>query len=82
MTIELGQNAFAALNLLRDQAKVREITLDTYLQRLAESGGNGVVNTQLSVAELERYLDDLAAGPSLTPLPGDFSQADIYAEHD
>ena len=37
----------------------------------------------VSVAQLERLLEELSAGlPNLPPLPHDFSRADLYDDHD
>jgi hypothetical protein len=35
-----------------------------------------------TLAEFERLLNELAAGPPLPVLPADFSRADIYDDHD
>jgi hypothetical protein len=36
----------------------------------------------LSDEEFEFLLDELAKGPKASPLPADFSRADIYTDHD
>jgi hypothetical protein len=75
---------------LREKAGRHGQTLESYLQQLAEhdageSNSTGPVGTSgppLSEAEFERLLDELSEGPTLPRLPGDFSRADIYADHD
>lgn len=62
-------------------------TLEAYLEQLAENdvgGMNGVPapTAELSIAEFDSLLDDLAAGRRLPHLPEDFSRVDIYADHD
>lgn len=36
----------------------------------------------LADSGFETLLDELTFGPGLSPLPADFSRADIYADHD
>jgi hypothetical protein len=83
---------------LREKAERAGLTLEGYLQRLAEIAiANGTTTTlagdsdqppryisdpRPTPAEFERLLGDLAAGPALPVLPADFSRADIYDDHD
>jgi hypothetical protein len=83
---------------LLHQANQVGLTLEVYLQRLAERAVvNGtppspgeesvelpkyISNPMPTQAELERLLGDLAAGPALPVLPADFSRANIYDDHD
>ena len=62
-------------------------TIEAYLEGLAEDevhGRNGHEDwsSELSVADFEHLLDELAAGPTLPQLPDDFSRADIYTDVD
>jgi hypothetical protein len=74
--------------ILREKATRSGLTLESYLQRLADreaQAGNGTPHPgdDLSPEEFERCLDELSEGlPPLTSLPEDFSRADIYGEHD
>jgi uncharacterized protein (DUF1778 family) len=74
------------------ERKLREVaahlgqTLEAYLEQLAEQNA-GIApapspTQELSDEEFERLLDQLSEGPTLPPLPADFSRADIYADHD
>ena len=66
--------------LIRSEAQKRGVSVDEYLRALAEA--TAVANeTQLSEAEVDRILDELAAmGKDLPALPKDFSREDIYSE--
>jgi hypothetical protein len=76
---------------LREKARLSGLSLETYLQELAErdaAGGNGsppsppTAEAQ-SLDEFERQLDELSAGlPALPILPAALSRADVYGEHD
>jgi hypothetical protein len=69
---------------LREKAARTGLTVETYLQQVAEREAAGPADrsNDLSADEFERALDDLAAGPPLPSLPADFSRADIYTDHD
>ncbi|MFO0807575.1 MAG: hypothetical protein U0746_03045 [Gemmataceae bacterium] len=82
MMIEIEEQTAAALDMLREQAAARELSLEAYLKLLADAGGNGSPRVALSAAETDHFLDELSAGETLPVLPADFSRADIYAEHD
>jgi hypothetical protein len=41
----------------------------------------GPAMAPVSDEEFERLLDEVSAGPTLPPLPRDFSRADIYGDH-
>lgn len=65
--------------LIRNGAKKRGVSVDEYLRALAES--TETTETELSEAEVDKILDELAAmGKDLSPLPQDFSREDIYSE--
>jgi predicted DNA-binding antitoxin AbrB/MazE fold protein len=42
----------------------------------------GIEFATLSDDEFDRLLDELASGPTLSPLPVDFSRLDVYTDHD
>ncbi len=64
---------------LLDQAQARGLSLDQYLELLAESQ-TSLSGPRISANELERLLDaEATAGPSYD---GTYSRADIYADHD
>jgi len=76
---------------LREKARLSGLSLETYLQELAErdaTGGNGTPAVSpgaeaQSLDEFERLLDELSAGlTSLPVLPADLARADLYGEHD
>jgi hypothetical protein len=72
---------------LREKAALAGQTLETYLEQLAQNdagdkGGALASSGQLSDEEFDQLLDALSAGPTLAPLPADFSRADIYTDHD
>lgn len=65
--------------VLLAQAQARGLSLDQYLELLAES--QTLLNEpRISADELERLLDaESTAGPAYD---GTYSRADIYADHD
>jgi len=66
--------------LIRKEAKKRGVSVDEYLRALAETTAIPI-ESELSEAEVEKILDELAAmGKDLSPLPEDFSREDIYSE--
>jgi hypothetical protein len=75
---------------LREKASLRGKSLESYIQELIQeealaTNGTapGLAATRLSVAELDRSLDELSADlPSLPRLPSSLSRADIYGQHD
>ena len=69
---------------LRANAARAGLTVEAYLRRLAERDAAGATDPtgNLSAAEFDRLLDELAAGPRLPSLPADFSRADVYDGHD
>jgi hypothetical protein len=75
---------------IRERASREGKSLESFLQDLVAQAALGANGADLApspnnppIAELDRWLDDLAAGlPSLPTLPADFSRADLYAEHD
>jgi hypothetical protein len=73
--------------LLREKASRRELTLESYLEQLAEREAEADTpptdqQRPLTDAEFDRLLDELSAGPRQPHLPADFSRADIYFDHD
>jgi hypothetical protein len=72
---------------LREQANLAGQTLEVYLAQLAEHAARQTNGTTASTGslgdeEFDRLLDELATGPTLPHLPGDFSRAEVYADHD
>jgi hypothetical protein len=72
---------------LREKAGCRELTLERYLEHLAERDAEAQAlpteqERQVSDSEFDRLLDELSSGPRLPHLPVDFSRADIYSDHD
>jgi hypothetical protein len=75
--------------MLRDKASRHGQTLEMYLEQLAEREAKADAPPtdqwrQLTDTEFDRLLDELSPGPGLrlSPLPVDFSRADIYSDHD
>jgi hypothetical protein len=82
VTIDLDSNTEQRL---RAKAILSGQTLEAYLEQLAGQdarGQNGSMASPLSDEEFDRLLDDLSTGPAMPVLPGDFSRADLYADHD
>lgn len=64
------------------KAESTGISVDSLLKSLLDSA-DLTPPVAVTLDELDRILDDLAAGPNdLPPLPADFSRADIYLDHD
>ncbi len=83
VTITLSAQVHAELAA---RAAQRGETLEAYLVRLAQSDGVGEnpaasLPGGLSDEHFEKFLDELAAGPTGVHLPPDFSRSDIYADH-
>ena len=74
----------ATEDTLRAKASRSGLSVEAYLRQLAERDAAvvSVPADEPSVAEFERLLDELAAGPPLPSLPADFSRANIYQSHD
>ena len=75
--IEIEERTAAAL---RAQAKARDLSLDAFLRRIAETAAPINSTPMLALSDIERSIDELAT-ESLV-LPASFSRADIYADHD
>lgn len=75
--VEIAEHTVAAL---RDQANARDLSLDAFLQRIAEAAAPINSAPTMTWAEIERSIDELATESPV--LPGAFSRADIYADHD
>jgi hypothetical protein len=65
-------------HMLMAQASARGMTLEAYLQLVAERG-SASEQASLSVAEVDRLIDE-ASVPG--PVEGTYSRAEIYREHD
>ena len=81
MTVELDEKTARMLDTLRTKASARQMTLDAYLLWLLSTGEASTTAGDISTADFERLLDELAL-PALPTLPADFSRRDIYDEHD
>ena len=69
--------------LIRDNAEAEGVTVDAYLRAVVEASPNSEPADQMSLAEVETVLDELAAGgENLPPLPENFSREDMYFDHD
>jgi len=67
---------------LRHNAQVLGQPLESYLRRILETGASSLPASDTSPMSLEQALDALASEmPTHTPLPADFSRADIYDDH-
>jgi hypothetical protein len=63
------------------EASERGVSVEEYLRLIASQRGLRSESQQVSLAELEGFLDDLSIA-GLPILPKDFSRADIYRDHD
>ena len=81
MTIQL-KLALEVKKALKKKAGDLGLTLEAYLEALAEREVSGEILTLPEIAEFEKGLEKLSEGlPALNPLPSDFSRADIYIDH-
>ncbi len=72
---------------LAAEAEARGLSIDEYLKSLLPPESNpqngGKRPNEMSVAEINRVLDELSEGTEhLPPLPSNFSREDIYSDHD
>jgi hypothetical protein len=88
-TVTLDDKTAEALDMLRQQAAARGVSLDRYLADLAVNGERTFEKAatqsphNLTPAEFRQWLTDVSAGmPPLPAIPADFSRADIYDDHD
>jgi hypothetical protein len=86
MTITLNLRP-EVLQRLREKAAFSGQTVEAYLEQLVAREIRGKSDAecgapQLTDQELDQLLDELSSGPPLPPLPGDFSRADVYVDHD
>lgn len=83
MQIEMDERMVGVLERLRAQATAQLMPLDAYLERFVQTDEQATAVDAVSLAEFDRILDELAAGPiGAATLPAEFSRADIYADHD
>ena len=75
--IEIEERIAAAL---RAQATVRDLSLNAFLQRIAETASPLNSTPTLALADFDRSIDELVTESPV--LPGLFSRADVYADHD
>ena len=67
----------ATAKALADYAAALGLTVEDYLKRHF-----GTTNGPETVEDADRWLDELAEGLDLPPLPHDLSTKDMYADHD
>lgn len=75
--IEIQESTAAAL---RAQADARDLSLEAFLQRIAEASTPINPTAALPLADLERFIDELATESPV--LASTSSRAEIYADHD
>jgi hypothetical protein len=87
-TITVDERVAQALEVFREQAEARGMSLEGYLTALSRNGGEGqslapVSPHSLTTSQFRAWLEDLSASiPPLPPIPADFSRADLYEDHD
>jgi hypothetical protein len=65
---------------LRAQADVREMTLEAFLQRIAETATPINSTPEFALADFDKSVDE--ASSEWPVLPPAFSRSDIYSDHD
>ena len=75
--IEIDERIAAALMA---QATVRDMTLQSFLERISETASPLNALPELALADVERSIDE--ASSELPLLPDSFSRSDIYSDHD
>lgn len=75
--IELDERVAAKL---RAHAAARQLTLETFLQRIAETSALPIPATPLAADDWNRTIEE--ASGDFPVLPASFSRADIYSDHD
>ena len=81
MQIEMEGKIVDVFIRLRAQAAARQVPFDAYLEQFVDAD-QAAPSDAITLEEFERILDELSATPTnATPLPADFSRADIYADH-
>ena len=66
---------------LREERRKLESRLAKLDARIAGLGPAGAKKAP-TVADIDRWLDELSDGPALPRLPADFARADLYDDHD
>ncbi|MCI0392777.1 MAG: hypothetical protein MOB07_28935 [Acidobacteria bacterium] len=68
--------------ILAELAEAHGMNLETYVQSLLSHQSSQRQTEALTLAELDQLLDELSEGTEhVTPLPSNFSRADIYLDH-
>jgi hypothetical protein len=68
--------------ILEELAAAHGMGLDAYLQSLLSPRNGQPQAEAVNMAEIDQWLDELSEGTEhITPLPADFSRADIYGDH-
>jgi len=79
-TIQIEQSL---ADLIGDEAQARGLSIETYLRSLVTNGDSRNYEDRISLAEIDRVLDELSEGTDdIIPLPANFSREDIYFDHD
>lgn len=68
--------------ILEELAQAHGMSLDAYLQSLLSPRNGQRQAEAVDLAEIDQWLDELSEGTEhITPLPHNFSRADIYGDH-
>ncbi|HEY3788229.1 MAG TPA: hypothetical protein VGL71_05200 [Urbifossiella sp.] len=77
---------------LRDRAEQSGLTVEALLEEIAKETSEAppptigkprfISEPKLTDTQFAQWLEDIAAGTPASPLPPDFSRADIYFDHD
>jgi hypothetical protein len=68
--------------ILAEIAEAHGMSVDAYVKSALAPGNGQSQAEQPNQAELDRLLDELSEGTEhITPLPPNFSRADIYGDH-
>lgn len=80
LSIEIDDHTLAQLSA---QAQAQGVTLDAYVRALIAPASAAKSNGALSSVDFEHALDELLMDSGDLPvLPGGFSRANIYGDHD
>src|SRR5262245_35549208 len=68
--------------MLEESAQARGMDFDAYINSILAASNGPPHAAPLDLAELDRLFDELSEGTDhLTPLPPNFSRADIYGDN-
>ena len=81
MVIEVNDEVAIALKTLEAQASLQKMPLAHFLDLVI--GATPIIHDPINLEEFDAVLKELADSTEAhAPLPGDFSRADIFADHD